>query len=79
VERAPSGAATIGARKRSREAMESRSRSVVFAAMARVAAACITGPSAIGSENGRPSSITSAPAASMASSKAAVSPSPPIA
>ncbi len=71
--------ATIGARNRSRDAIASRSRSVVFPAIARVAAAWSTGPSAIGSEKGNPSSITSAPAASMAWSSAAVSPSPPIA
>src|ERR671935_1359499 len=58
---------TTGTRSLSRAATSRTPCSVAPVASARVPAAWITGPSASGSENGTPSSITSAPASAQAS------------
>src|ERR1043165_2013075 len=63
-------------RSRTARAIVKMSPIVVPFASARIAAAWITGPSAIGSENGTPSSIASAPASASARMMSAVGPSP---
>src|SRR6185369_8096506 len=63
-------------RSRIARAIANTSWIVVPFASERIDAAWITGPSAIGSENGMPSSIASAPAASSSSTMRGVSPSP---
>src|SRR6186713_1033505 len=67
-----------GCRSRNSSAISSTSRVVVPFARLRKLAAWIAGPSAIGSVNGMPSSITSAPPSTTASRLAAVSPSPAV-
>src|SRR6187402_2420404 len=67
-----------GCRSRNSSAISSTSRVVVPLPRERKLAAWIAGPSAIGSVNGMPSSITSAPPSTSASRLAAVSPSPAV-
>ena len=63
---------------RTARAMAKISRMVVPRCSARCAAAWMTGPSAMGSENGTPSSMQSAPASARARMMSAVGPSPQV-